>query len=305
MPFLVEKLFEGSVDVVGDIHGEIRALLTLMGHLGYDEAGRHPAGRRLVFVGDLTDRGPDSPAVVDLVTDLLVGERAQCVLGNHDLNVLLGEKKHDNGWYFGDEFSSDGQAVPQKLADDDIKSRVQSLFAGLPLVLERPDLRVVHAAWSAGAIESLPREANVAELFEEHKARIDAELDLSGAKVSVRELRHQIDNPVKMITSGPEERVETSFESSGKTRSQRRVEWWPDYRGPLCVFGHYSLPPERPRDSPHAFCVDFNVGKRWTERRETSATGPFCRTRLAAFRFPEQIVIFDDGESARWRQSVP
>jgi hypothetical protein len=76
MPILVEKLFEGPVDVAGDVHGEIDALLMLMGHPGYDETGHHPAGRRLVFVGDLTDRGPDSPAVVDLVTDLLASKRS-------------------------------------------------------------------------------------------------------------------------------------------------------------------------------------------------------------------------------------
>ncbi|MDA0589380.1 MAG: metallophosphoesterase [Planctomycetota bacterium] len=300
MPILVEKLFEGPVDVVGDIHGEIDALLTLMGHLGYDEAGHNPSGRRLVFVGDLTDRGPDSPAVVDLVTELLACERAQCVLGNHDLNILLGTTKHDNGWYFGHEFSSEGELVPQKLADDGIRARVQSLFASLPLALERPDLRVVHAAWNANAIESLPPEASVAELFKEHRARIDVELMARDADELERGLCHQIDNPVKMITSGPEERIETPFESSGKVRFQRRVEWWPDYRGPLCVFGHYSLPPERPRDNPLAFCVDFNVGKRWRERRETSATGPFRRTRLAAFRFPERVVMFDDGNSQLW-----
>ena len=52
------------MDVVGDVHGELEALQNLVGHLGYAEDGTHPEGRFLVFVGDLVDRGPDSPGVV-------------------------------------------------------------------------------------------------------------------------------------------------------------------------------------------------------------------------------------------------
>jgi Calcineurin-like phosphoesterase len=95
---LVQSLFDGPFDIVGDVHGEIDPLRSLMRHLGYDEDGNHPDGRRLVFVGDLTDRGPDSPAVVNFVPQLIESSRAQCVLGNRDLKVLLGDKKHDNGW---------------------------------------------------------------------------------------------------------------------------------------------------------------------------------------------------------------
>ncbi len=86
---LVQPLFNGPLDVVGDVHGEIEPLRALMRHLGYDEQGRHPHYRHLVFVGDLTDRGPDSPSVVHLVQQLIESGRAQCVLGNHDLNIPL------------------------------------------------------------------------------------------------------------------------------------------------------------------------------------------------------------------------
>ena len=58
---LVQRLPEGPLDIVGDIHGEIAALEQLLAHLGYDGQGNHPEGRRLVFVGDFCDRGPDSP----------------------------------------------------------------------------------------------------------------------------------------------------------------------------------------------------------------------------------------------------
>jgi hypothetical protein len=72
------------------------------------------------------------------------------------------------------------------------------------------------------------------------------------------------------------------------------VFWWKQYRAaPFCVFGHYSLPNGESRGHESAFCVDFGVGKRWTQRRAANRVdGPW---RLAAIRFPERLVVFDDG----------
>ena len=73
---LVRPIPEGPVDVVGDVHGEIEALNDLLAHLGYETDGRHPEGRRLVFVGDLIDRGPDSPGVLRKVRRMVEDGRA-------------------------------------------------------------------------------------------------------------------------------------------------------------------------------------------------------------------------------------
>ena len=64
--FPVAPLPPGPVDIVGDVHGELGALDALLDRLGYVR-GRHPEGRRLVFVGDLIDRGPDSAGVLERV----------------------------------------------------------------------------------------------------------------------------------------------------------------------------------------------------------------------------------------------
>src|SRR3954469_9665212 len=111
---LVVDMFDSPLDVVGDIHGEIGALTDLMRHLGYREDGTHPEGRHLVFLGDLTDRGPDSPAVVALVRKLVGDGLAQCVLGNHDLNSLLGERRPHTAWFFGTERHREGHLVPEE-----------------------------------------------------------------------------------------------------------------------------------------------------------------------------------------------
>lgn len=73
-------------DIIGDIHGCYRELLLLFDLLGYEEDDGvyiHPEQRRLVFVGDLTDRGPQSLRVVQLVTRLVRQQEALYVPGNH------------------------------------------------------------------------------------------------------------------------------------------------------------------------------------------------------------------------------
>jgi protein phosphatase len=87
----------GPFDVIGDVHGcraELEELLTLLGYaIGRDEAGRavtasHPAGRRAVFVGDLVDRGEDTPGVLRLVMGMAGAGDALCVPGNHEDKLL-------------------------------------------------------------------------------------------------------------------------------------------------------------------------------------------------------------------------
>ncbi|MEU6010822.1 polynucleotide kinase-phosphatase [Streptomyces sp. NPDC047453] len=73
----------GPFDIIGDIHGcsaELESLLTKLGYAG----GAHPEGRTAVFVGDLVDRGPDSPGVLRRVMSMTEAGNALCVPGNHE-----------------------------------------------------------------------------------------------------------------------------------------------------------------------------------------------------------------------------
>ena len=81
----------GPFDIIGDVHGCHAELLDLLGQLGWtveNHVARHPEGRRLVFVGDLVDRGPDSPNVLRLVMASCAAGAALCVPGNHDMKFL-------------------------------------------------------------------------------------------------------------------------------------------------------------------------------------------------------------------------
>jgi protein phosphatase len=87
---------QGPFDVIGDVHGCRAELEQLLDQLGYaidrDAAGRpvnasHPT-RRAVFVGDLVDRGPDTPGVLRLVMGMVAAGTAFCVPGNHEAKLL-------------------------------------------------------------------------------------------------------------------------------------------------------------------------------------------------------------------------
>ena len=288
---LVRPLFHGPLDIVGDVHGEIDGLLSLREVLGYDRDGRHPDGRRLVFVGDLTDRGPDSPAVVRLVAEIVEAGRAQCVLGNHDLNLLLDHDKPENGWFKDEPSRGNGC---ERSADEATRGFVLEFFGTLPMGLERSDLRVVHACWDEAAIELAREATDVVALCEEHEERIDRGLLGRDLPEVERSLAHQNLNPVRMITSGPEERAPERHFAGGRWRDERRVKWWEsDHGGPVCVFGHYSMPVEEPHDFGSAICVDYGVGRRSKERVEVGDDGPFVSTRLAALRWPEREMVLD------------
>jgi polynucleotide kinase-phosphatase len=86
----------GPFDVVGDVHGCRSELETLLGTLGYeierDAAGRpvnarHPQ-RTAVFLGDLVDRGPDTPGVLRLVMGMVEAGNALAVCGNHEQKLV-------------------------------------------------------------------------------------------------------------------------------------------------------------------------------------------------------------------------
>ncbi|SDD02084.1 polynucleotide kinase-phosphatase [Actinokineospora iranica] len=94
----------GPFDVIGDVHGcraELEELLDTLGYAIERDAGgravgaRHPLGRRVVFVGDLVDRGPDTPGVLRLAMGMVEAGNALAVCGNHEqklVRALRGKK---------------------------------------------------------------------------------------------------------------------------------------------------------------------------------------------------------------------
>jgi len=107
----------GPFDIIGDVHGCFDELVLLLGKLGYTFRASasdgslpatpegsppptashtesdtlplwHPQGRRLIFLGDLVDRGPKTVSVLKLAMRAVGSGMAWCVPGNHDVKLM-------------------------------------------------------------------------------------------------------------------------------------------------------------------------------------------------------------------------
>lgn len=86
----------GPFDIIGDVHGCASELRSLLSELGYQlrfdadghATGAHHESRTAVFVGDLVDRGPDTPGVLRLVMGMVSDGDALCVTGNHENKLV-------------------------------------------------------------------------------------------------------------------------------------------------------------------------------------------------------------------------
>ena len=345
---LVQPLPPGALDIVGDIHGEYDALVQLLAHLGYDHEGNHAEGRRLVFVGDFCDRGPDSPSVLGLVGGMLQSGKAHGVLGNHEINLLRQDAKDGSGWFFDSRIASDQPkyAPFARMPKADTPRMLETLNQ-LPIALEREDLRIVHAAWIPESIAQA-RELEIGSACTayddfEHVAAERSVINRIAQRMreedrswphsledhlheppflpahSENELAKAMVNPLKVITTGVERECRTPFYAGGKWRFVERVGWWNEYKEkPAVIVGHYWRR-LRASDAPahgsqfenlfgntsslswhgllgNVFCVDYSVGARWLNRLR--GENPNERSKLAAMRWPERVLVFDDGVQA-------
>ena len=90
----------GPYDIIGDVHGCFDELTELLEKLGYiikiqspdftqsAYTVTHPKRRRVIFLGDLVDRGLKTPEVLRLVMDMVASGIAFCVPGNHDVKLM-------------------------------------------------------------------------------------------------------------------------------------------------------------------------------------------------------------------------
>lgn len=266
---LVGRLPAGALDIVGDVHGEWQALQALLAHLGYDAQGRHPEGRTLVFVGDLCDRGPDTPAVLDWFCQAWEAGIVHAVMGNHELNLIREDPKDGSGWFFEVRTERDrAKYAPFVVASPRQRERYAKVCNRLPLALEREDLRIVHAAWQAAQIDvartlapgstrrhydayeeeaaERARSSDLQRRLQQEKADWPHDLE-DGQHVppvlrahGERELVKQDANPLKVLVTGVESAADVPFYAGGKWRFTERMAWWNRYDEPTpVVIGHY------------------------------------------------------------------
>lgn len=91
-PWTDRRTDPGPFDIIGDIHGcadELKQLLQKLGYQPDAEAGYlHPQGRRVIFLGDLVDRGPHILDCLNLAMRMTRAGTALCLPGNHEQKLL-------------------------------------------------------------------------------------------------------------------------------------------------------------------------------------------------------------------------
>lgn len=124
--------------VIGDIHGCYHELLDLFDRVALCDDDV------VVSVGDLVDRGPDSPAVLEFFRERRARGRAVVLMGNHErkhVRSVLSYSQEITRLQFGARY---GEAV--------------GWMRDLPYFFETPELVVVHAALMPGVPLSQQRE---------------------------------------------------------------------------------------------------------------------------------------------------
>lgn len=138
-----------AVTFIGDVHGWSDRLDAVLGQ----------AEGEIVLMGDLIDRGPDGPGVLDRVRTLCGGGRARCLLGNHEYALLRGlgvpalGLAADDGWFrlWSDRHGGRSLLDSYRVTDADSLRRAMGAeligwLAALPWVLEGDGWIAVHAA---------------------------------------------------------------------------------------------------------------------------------------------------------------
>jgi hypothetical protein len=280
-------------DFIGDIHGHADALINLLEKLGYenqDGCYRHPT-RKVVFVGDYIDRGPQIREALAIVKAMVDHDRAVALLGNHGYNAILFHLEDQQGGHLRrhniKNILQHYETLRQFQHNQQEYDDYIAWFMTLPLFWETPDFRAVHACWDDNNIAylkdmlhngTLTREAVLASCVEGSRVTKAVDETLKGKEIKM---------PAGLSFS----------DKDGNKRKELRVRWWDNpvgltYRkysvehleGPLLdqeipldqhqdlnhylhaekpvFFGHYWLKGTPALYRHNVCCLDYSVAKR-------------------------------------------
>ena len=292
-------------DIIGDVHGHAAALKKLLEKLGYRESrGCHrPQGpeRKAVFVGDFVDRGPEIPEALRIVRSMTDGGQAHAVMGNHEYNAVCFHTPKEER---ADGAPASGQPTGwlRVRSDKHIYQHLETLyqfrdergslgsyidwFRTLPLYLEFPDFRVIHAAWAEEALKVVRTYSPAGNL-------LTGDFLVRSSQKGTPE-----NKAIEQILKGIRLNITDDkgfYDKDGNWRTTMRTKWWddprgktyrdlgfppgnvrsdaviseedvkkiPGYEGEKPVFiGHYWLKDIPPVvQSPRICCLDYSVAK--------------------------------------------
>ena len=236
-------------DIIGDVHGHADALEALLHKLGYARqpapsgaegraAGHyaHPEGRKVIFLGDLLDRGTQNKRVLEIARAMQEAQSALVIMGNHELNAIgyATPSASPEGEYLRRHTDENEKQHAETLAEYQDPHEYRELVSWLktlPAWIDLGDLRVIHACWRRGAMERLVALGLVEERPLEGAAgavagfiRFDDprfELLYTKGEEAFRLIEVLLKGVERTLPNG------LSFrDKSCKDRSETRVRWW-------------------------------------------------------------------------------
>jgi hypothetical protein len=292
-----------TYDIIGDIHGHAQKLKQLLEKLGYVEVDgvyRHPT-RKVIFLGDFIDRGPEQVETLRIVKAMIDAGAALTVLGNHEFNAVAfatpdpdhpGEylRKHTarNRHPHNEFLRQVGEGSPEYV-------EIIEWFKTLPVYLDLPGLRAIHACWHPEYITEIQQFLNP-----DQSIKAEAWVQSARKGSHAYELMETL---LKGVETDLPEGI-SYLDKDGIERRRTRTRWWdkdartyrelavgsesmrsqlPDQDVPgmavvnyesqhLVVFGHYWMQGTPQPLGPRVACLDYSIGK-------GSPSGKLCAYR--------------------------
>ena len=216
-------------DIIGDIHGHSEPLVKLLADLGYTDRGgayRSPEPNRMaIFLGDIIDRGPDQLGSIDIVRRMQDAGSAYCLMGNHEHAAIgwLMPDPHIDGEFLRPHtvknYNQHKVFLEQIGEDRGLRAELTRWMVSLPLYLDLPGIRCVHACWQPDVISDLKRLSR-------------GRNDLAGERLydSYRK-GHDMRELVDITIRGREVDLPDGMsfiDGDGAERDKSRVRWWSD-----------------------------------------------------------------------------
>ncbi|MCF0224706.1 MAG: metallophosphoesterase [Fibrobacter sp.] len=232
-----------SFDFIGDIHGHYEELRALLKKLGYVESAntfRYPGNeRRVIFLGDYIDRGPNVRNTLNLVRSMRDSGSAIALMGNHEFNMLSFWQKNGGGGGHFLKKMKDGYLRAHSFNKVAVHSRTVADFVGrkdefldfldfaktLPFYLEEDSFRAQHASFDFKAVEIL--KAQGIQSFSDGNFH---EL-IARANDEDCEFEDSLFYPFDVLLKGPEMELPNPlffYDGEGVRRTRARIRWWVD-----------------------------------------------------------------------------
>ena len=246
-------------DIIGDVHGHATALKALLSALDYspdlEGVWRHPE-RRVIFVGDLIDRGHEHRELLELVRKMTEAGVARVVMGNHELNAIAyatPDPRESGHFLRKHEKNRTNQHIAylKEIGEGSpLHKEHIEWFKTFPLWIEEPDFKVVHACWRAAEVERVRAELNPDATFSDELLKDpimkglfdkgtqlfkDVEILLKGVEVTLP----------NGITFSTGHKSPSSNPKKLYKRDEARIKWWKQGHKTWCEAVLIpSMPPE-------------------------------------------------------------